>query len=52
MGEKLIFVPSGTVIEAVKNGVDLKEAIEFYGHDAGVFIPPAELSPDDIVSVQ
>jgi len=38
-GEKLIFVPSGQVIAAVEEGIDPKEAIELWGHDAGEFMP-------------
>lgn len=47
MKEKLVFVPSGTVIAQISEGVDPKVAIELHGHDAGVFVPVNQLSKID-----
>lgn len=50
--EKMIFVPSGSLIEYAKKGIDIKEAIELLGYDAGEFVPEHTLTEADKKAVK
>lgn len=50
--EKMIFIPSGSVISDIKKGTDLKKAIELHGHDAGEFVLEKAVVQSDIQAIK